>query len=96
MMLLDRFERITRGFLCGDYGQQKKMHTISWEKICRPLEEGGLGFHKLNDMNRVALAKLARRFSQEENKLWVRVLKMKYEGLRTSGLGNNYSALSHT
>lgn len=55
------------GLLIGRLWQQAKMHTISWDQIFKPLEEGGLGFQRHSDMNLVALAKLAWRFLTEDD-----------------------------
>lgn len=56
------------------------MHTISWSKVCRPKEIGGLGMPNLHLLNETCMEKLGWRFRQS-NVLWYKVLKGKYGSL---------------
>lgn len=51
---------------------------VSWEKICRPKSEGGLGFHNLKILNQAHMMKLAWSLLVEKDKLWVKILQAKY------------------
>lgn len=43
---------------CENIGTNKhKLHTIGWDKICRPKCKGGLGIRCTEDMNVAFLAK---------------------------------------
>ncbi|KAI0522403.1 hypothetical protein KFK09_004782 [Dendrobium nobile] len=43
------FKKFSSRFLFyGDVNMAKKLHMISWDKICRPKSKGGLGIHSLN------------------------------------------------
>lgn len=35
------------------------MHLVSWEKICTPREQGGLGIRELESMNKALMGRLA-------------------------------------
>lgn len=57
--LLDEMERSNRKFFWGEDENQRKIHPIAWEVICRDKEIGGLGVKTLHLMNKALLAKLA-------------------------------------
>ena len=44
-------------FWCGQANDKNKMTWFSWEKMCMPKVEGGLGFCDLKAFNLVLLAK---------------------------------------
>ncbi|GKU85336.1 hypothetical protein SLEP1_g16 [Rubroshorea leprosula] len=70
---------IQRNFLWGGGGEDKrKIAWVSWEKICREREEGGLGVRKVELFNRVLLGKWRWRLLKEEDSLWRKVLAEKY------------------
>ncbi|GKV10035.1 hypothetical protein SLEP1_g21461 [Rubroshorea leprosula] len=70
--------RISRNFIWGSDGQ-KKLHLISWETICQPKKQGGLGLKSAKDANLVAMSKLNWRLHTEEGKVWREVLVKKYK-----------------
>lgn len=41
--VLDQIRDIQRGFLWGKDETRKKWALVSWEKICKPKSQGGLG-----------------------------------------------------
>lgn len=53
------------------------MHTISWDTICRPKKEGGLGLRKIKDMSNAAGIKLFWRLCTT-NSLWASWMKKRY------------------
>ena len=55
-----------------------KYPLVAWEKVCLPLELGGLGIQKLVSLNQVLLGKWLWRYGHETNHLWQRVIVMKY------------------
>lgn len=80
LAILDKIEKLCRGFLWGD----KKLHLISWARICRPKACGGLGFKNLREWRKALLAKQAGRALLEPNSLWIKLVQAKYRG-RLSG-----------
>lgn len=54
------------------------MAWTSWDNLCRPKAEGGIGFKDLKAFNLALLAKQGWRLSQNPNSLTYRVFKAKY------------------
>ena len=53
----------------------KGMHWKSWDKLCLPKDNGGLGFKDLMDFNTAMLGKQLWRLIEKPNTLFSRVLK---------------------
>lgn len=51
---------------------------MSWDKLCRSIDKGGLGFRSLKEFNRALLAKQGWRIMKNENSLVAQVLKSRY------------------
>uniref|UniRef100_A0A803QNY7 Reverse transcriptase n=1 Tax=Cannabis sativa TaxID=3483 RepID=A0A803QNY7_CANSA len=54
----------------GKVEKDRYLALASWEKLCKPTVQGGLGFRKLEDMNKALLAKLAWQFVSKEDRPW--------------------------
>lgn len=50
---------------------------ISWDKICRPKCECGLGIRRTQDVNAALLAKLGWKIIKDPDNLWTRVVSTK-------------------
>ena len=56
--LISEIETLIRKFWWGYRGEQRKIHWISWEKLCQPKNnEGRIGFKELSMFNDSLLAK---------------------------------------
>jgi hypothetical protein len=62
----------------GDTAVKRKTDLLSWNQICKPKNEGGLGIRETDHMNLAFMMKLAWGLMTEHNSLWVQVLKCKY------------------
>ena len=59
-------------------GSESKCNLVGWDKVCVPIANGGLGIKKLTMFNKALLGKWLWRFGVEENRLWRRVITMKF------------------
>ena len=59
-------------------GSTKGMHWKSWDKLCIPKDNGGLGFKDLMDFNTAMLGKQLWRLIEKPNTLFSRVFKGRY------------------
>ncbi|VFQ73006.1 unnamed protein product [Cuscuta campestris] len=59
------------------WGGGNRHHWISWEKLCFPKEEGGLGIRDLKSLEDSFSLKLWWKFHQD-NGLWARLMRSKY------------------
>ena len=55
--LCKEIEMQIRKFWWGERGGQRKIHWKSWEVLCKPKSEGGMGFKDLVRFNKAMLAK---------------------------------------
>ena len=62
VVVVDRSERIQRNFLWESLEECFKYSLVALEKVCSPLEMGGLGIRKLVHFNQALLGKWLWRF----------------------------------
>ncbi|KAL5551866.1 hypothetical protein UlMin_002042 [Ulmus minor] len=65
-------------FWWGSNKGKKKIHWAKWDKLCRPIENGGLGFHDLACFNRALLAKQCWRLIRFPDSLVGQILQASY------------------
>lgn len=66
-------DKMFRAFLWSSVYREKKLHLVSWDKICRDTKEKGLGIFKTHERNLAFLAKLVWRFQTEHDLTWVKL-----------------------
>jgi len=72
--LIKDVEKWIRNFIWSGDVEKRKLITISWKKICRPLSQGGLSLRSLKDLNTSTNLNFVWRtlFSQED---WALLIK---------------------
>ncbi|KAK1644767.1 hypothetical protein QYE76_062572 [Lolium multiflorum] len=78
MGLCDDMSQIIREFWWGDEVNKRKVHWLSWDKITKSKNMGGMGFKDLRMFNQALLARQAWRLIQFPESLCARLLKAKY------------------
>ncbi|GKV37508.1 hypothetical protein SLEP1_g45534 [Rubroshorea leprosula] len=71
-------DKIRRNFLWGGLGEEKKIKWVSWERVCRKKECGGLGVKDLRKFNLALMGKWWGRLAKGEEGLWGKVIRGKY------------------
>ncbi|GLJ14706.1 hypothetical protein SUGI_0238400 [Cryptomeria japonica] len=74
----DKIEKLLKKFYCQGPNDQKKLVTISWDKICKPREMGGVGTKNMDWQGKALGAKLVWTLYQNPKKKWARILQHKY------------------
>jgi hypothetical protein len=69
---------VSSNFWWGTKDGQRKVYWISWDKMCRSKDRGGLDFCDFECFNKAFLAKQGWRMITEPNSLCTRVLKVRY------------------
>nr|XP_025692428.1 uncharacterized protein LOC112794656 [Arachis hypogaea] len=78
--ILDLFCKCSgqKNFLWGSVSSGRKPHLISWEKVCLPKSQGGLGLRPARVLNNANLMKLAWKLIHNKDALWVKIVRSKY------------------
>ena len=73
-----RLESIQRNFLWRSSEESFIYPLVAWEKVCLPVEMGGLAIRSVVSFNQALLGKWLRRYGHEVIHLWRRVISTKY------------------
>ncbi|KAF6136894.1 hypothetical protein GIB67_018933 [Kingdonia uniflora] len=70
-------DNIIRNYIWTGDPTKRKGVTLKWEKVCEPVNEGGLGVRSLGEVNNAMLCKLHWVFKQNTEE-WAKFLKSKF------------------
>lgn len=76
--LCHEIEVMVRKFWWDQRGERRKVHWIKWSKLCKPKNEGGMGFRDLQKFNNALLAKQVWRLMSNQDSLFGRFFKSKF------------------
>ncbi|GKV37224.1 hypothetical protein SLEP1_g45281 [Rubroshorea leprosula] len=76
--ILYSIDKIRRSFLWGGGGEERKINWVSWVKVCKKREDGGLGVRDLRKFNMALMGKWWGRLAENKEGLWKRVVAGKY------------------
>jgi hypothetical protein len=69
---------VSSNFWWGDTQEQRKVHWVAWDKMCKRKDQGGLGFRDYECFNQAFLAKQGWRLLTDPDSLCAKVLKARY------------------
>jgi hypothetical protein len=78
----NRLDKLHKDFLWGGIGDEAKFHLVNWNRICTPLQAGGLGIHNFIQFDPALLGKWLWRYGREREALWRLVIEIKFESLK--------------
>ncbi|GKV37145.1 hypothetical protein SLEP1_g45206 [Rubroshorea leprosula] len=76
--IIHSIDKIRKCFLWGGRGEERKINWVSWEKVCKKKEEGGLGVRDLRKFNMALMGKWWGRLAENRDSLWKKILVEKY------------------
>ncbi|CAJ2637186.1 unnamed protein product [Trifolium pratense] len=72
--LIKMLERYMRNFIWSGDLLVRKLVTVSWNKMCSPIDEGGLGIRSLSNLNKASNLKLFWELFNSDNQ-WANLLR---------------------
>ncbi|KAJ3699752.1 hypothetical protein LUZ61_003457 [Rhynchospora tenuis] len=76
--ILKEINSLLAKFFWGKLDRERYLTFISWKRVCKPIESGGLGVKDIDNFGQALFLKLIWSLMADENKLWVKVCKSKY------------------
>jgi hypothetical protein len=72
----------------GGTNEATKFHLVKWSLVCSPIKDGDLGIRNLRRFNQALLGKWLWRYAMEREAYWRKVVEIKYEVWRETGVPN--------
>lgn len=82
--MCEDIDRACRKFVWGDNDFGRKLHVISWNAICSPRRNGGLGLRGTREVNLAFMMRANWRLRTNRSSAWPRIIRSKY------GCGNEF------
>ncbi|KAJ4793940.1 RNA-directed DNA polymerase (reverse transcriptase)-related family protein [Rhynchospora pubera] len=76
--IIKQLNSLLAKFFWGKVGQDKYMAFISWKKVCRPIDKGGLGVKDIQCFGEALFQKLAWTLMSDDKRTWAQVCKAKH------------------
>lgn len=73
-----KLDKFYRNFLWGHSNSERKLHPINWQKVTKPMQEGGLGIRAAAPMNKALFLKRAWSIQQNPSSLWAQLYNSTY------------------
>ncbi|XP_058768559.1 uncharacterized protein LOC131642300 [Vicia villosa] len=70
--------KIQSEFLWSGKLENRSIHLVKWEVVCRPKAKGGLGVRDVREMNKALLLKWKSRILHDNEAIWHRFFKVRY------------------
>lgn len=71
--VIDELNSLIANFWWGSSSNGKKLHRLSWRKLCASKFEGGIGFKSIGEFNQAMVEKQVWRIIQNPNSLLTRI-----------------------
>ena len=76
--LIHDLETMIRKFWEGYSNEGRKIHWVTWERLCEAKENGGIGFKEIEKFNEALLAKQVWRMMHNSDSLFYKVFKARF------------------
>nr|GEU79955.1 hypothetical protein [Tanacetum cinerariifolium] len=90
----NELEKIFKRFLWNPGGSVKGKAKVAWKNVCRPKDQGGLGFKPMHKWNEVLLISQLWKLIDKKESLWVKwvsTVKLKGKSIWEADINNNDS-----
>lgn len=76
--VIDKIEKICRGYLWGNTEEHRRLALVVWENLCLPKNCGGIGLKMISVWNVASLGKQVWAIMKKKDQLWVKWISSIY------------------